>query len=207
MAEIVQGILGGVKGKVGTVIGVTWRGKSIIRALPRKTKKKASEKQLDQRQKFKVVAHFLSPLFALTSKYFGQYQGVKSRTNLAMSYHLVETIQKVGGAFVIDYAKVVITKGILNGIIAPKAERKDNTIALTWSDGVTNPLSKPDDAVTVIVYNPNEQLFYITNMQSKRSDKKQSVVLAESWTNKNNEVWVVVTNAEQCSTSMYIGKF
>jgi hypothetical protein len=207
MAEIAQGILGGVHGKVGTVIGVTWRGKNIIRALPRKSKKPASEKQLEQRKKFKVIANFLSPLFALTSKYFGQYQGVKSRTNLAMSYHLLETIKKAGNDFVVDYPKVVITKGVLNGIAAPKATRKDNTITLTWSDGVSSALSKGDDKITAILYNPNEKLFYITDTANKRSDKKQDIVLPESWTNTNNELWVVVTNEDQCSTSMYIGTY
>lgn len=97
MAEIEQGILGGVRGKVGTVVGTTWRGKNVIRAKPRKSRKQASDKQVEQRMKFKAVANFLSRLFALTSKYFGQYQGVKSRTNLAMSYHLLETIVKEGG--------------------------------------------------------------------------------------------------------------
>lgn len=207
MAEIKQGILGGVKGKVGTVVGVTWRGKSIIRALPRKSSKMATEKQLDQRRKFKIVANFLSPLISLTSKYFGQYQGVKSRTNLAMSYHLLETIKKEGEDFSIDYPKVVITKGVLNGIIAPKAERKEATITVTWSDGVSSPLSKADDKVTAIVYNPDEKIFIISDGDTKRSAKKKDITLAETWTNTNNELWLVVTNADQCSTSMYIGKF
>lgn len=207
MAEIAQGILGGVSGKVGTIVGATWRGKNIIRAKPRKTSKPASEKQLDQRQKFKAVANFLSPLFALTSKYFGQYQGVKSRTNLAMSYHLLETIKKEGNDFVIDFPKVVITKGILNGLSAPKAERKDNSIALTWSDGVSSALSKAEDKVIAVVYNPDEKLFYITEATVKRSDKKLDVTLAATWTNTNNELWVIVNNDNQCSTSMYIGKF
>lgn len=72
MAEIELGILGGVRGKVGTVVGSTWRGKNVIRSKPRKSRRQASDKQVDQRRKFKIVANFLSPLFTLTSKYFGQ---------------------------------------------------------------------------------------------------------------------------------------
>lgn len=207
MAKIEQGILGGVSGKVGTIVGANYRGLNIIRAKPRKSKKAATAKQLDQRGKFKAVANFLSPLFALTSKFFGQYQGVKSRTNLAMSYHLLETIKKVGDDFVIDFPKVVITKGILNSLSLPKAERKDNTIALTWSDGVTNALSKTDDRVIAIVYNPDEKMFFITETPNKRGDKKFDIPLAEAWKKPNNELWIVVSNEEQCSSSMYIGKF
>lgn len=207
MAEIEQGILGGVRGTVGTVVGSTWRGKNVIRAKPRKSRKKASDKQLDQRRKFKLVANFLSPLFALTSKFFGQYQGVKSRTNLAMSYHLLETVKKEGDNFSIDYPKVVITKGTLNVIAAPKATRKENVLSLTWSDGVSSPLSKADDLVTAIVYNPDEKLFVISEDATKRGDKKKEITLAETWTKPNNELWLVVTNDKDCSTSIYVGKF
>ena len=38
MAEIKKGILGGFSGKVGTVVGVNWRGKDIIRSLPKNLK-------------------------------------------------------------------------------------------------------------------------------------------------------------------------
>lgn len=207
MAEIEQGILGGVRGKVGTVVGTTWRGKNVIRAKPRKSRKQASDKQVEQRMKFKAVANFLSPLFALTSKYFGQYQGVKSRTNLAMSYHLLETIVKEGNEFKIDYPKVVITKGVLSGVTLPKAVRTDNKIALTWSEGVGGPLSLPTDHVKAVIYNPDEKMFYITEIDAKRGDKKMDVALAESWIKPNNELWIIVTNAAQCSSSMYIGKF
>ncbi len=207
MAKIEQGILGGVSGKVGTIVGANFRGVNIIRSKPRKSKKPATDKQLDQRSKFKLVANFLSPLFALTSKYFGQYQGIKSRANLAMSYHLLETIKKEGDKFVIDFPKVVITKGILNGLTTPKAERKENNIALVWSDGVNNALSKADDQVTAILYNPTEKMFFISQGSAKRADKKCDIALAESWKNKDNELWIVVTNEAQCSTSMYLGKF
>lgn len=207
MAEIELGILGGVRGKVGTVVGSTWRGKNVIRSKPRKSRRQASDKQVDQRLKFKIVANFLSPLFTLTSKYFGQYQGVKSRTNLAMSYHLLETIEKVGDDFAIDYTKVIITKGVLNGIIAPKAQRKDSTISITWSEGVSSPLNKAMDNVIAIVYNPDAKMFIISDGLAKRGDKKQDITLTETWTKPNNELWLVVTNDKDCSSSMYIGKF
>ncbi len=38
MAEIKKGILGGFSGKVGTVVGVNWRGKDIIRSYQKNRK-------------------------------------------------------------------------------------------------------------------------------------------------------------------------
>ncbi|WP_254050349.1 DUF6266 family protein, partial [Myroides sp. N17-2] len=56
MAEIKQGILGPVNGKVGTVVGATWRGVNYIRAKPRKSRKKPSMKQLLQWDKMSLVS-------------------------------------------------------------------------------------------------------------------------------------------------------
>lgn len=124
-----------------------------------------------------------------------------------MSYHLLETIEKVEDDFAIDYTKVIITKGVLNGIIAPKAQRKDSTISITWSEGVSSPLNKAMDNVIAIVYNPDAKMFIISDGLAKRGDKKQDITLTETWTKPNNELWLVVTNDKDCSSSMYIGKF
>jgi len=52
MGKIKTGILGGFQGKVGTVIGSTWRGESIMRALPKTAAKAPTESQRIQRLKF-----------------------------------------------------------------------------------------------------------------------------------------------------------
>ena len=70
MARINQGILGGFSGKAGTVIGSSWKGRSVIRGLSQlKKTSKSSQDQLDQREKFKLMVEFLNglaELFAIT---------------------------------------------------------------------------------------------------------------------------------------------
>ena len=67
MGKIQIGILGGFQGKVGTVIGSTWRGEDIIRAKPRKRADNPTEQQKLQRLKFKAVSEFLNPLRSTVS--------------------------------------------------------------------------------------------------------------------------------------------
>ena len=88
MAEIKKGILGGFSGKVGTVVGVNWRGKDIIRSLPKKSKKRPTDLQLMQQIKFKKVIGFLQPIRPVLNLYFGNRVGLKSRYNIATSYTL-----------------------------------------------------------------------------------------------------------------------
>ncbi len=75
MATFNKGILGGFSGKVGTIVGSNWRGLDVIRSLPKKTSRFATEKQLIVQAKFSLIAHFLAPLKPLLRTYFGQPSG------------------------------------------------------------------------------------------------------------------------------------
>ena len=53
-----KGILGAFSGKVGPVVGASWRGKEVMRSLPKKSNRVATATQLLQRQKFAMVQAF-----------------------------------------------------------------------------------------------------------------------------------------------------
>ena len=53
MGKIKQGILGGFKGKVGTVIGASWNGIAYMRGLAQSVKNPKTAAQLQQRAYFK----------------------------------------------------------------------------------------------------------------------------------------------------------
>ena len=56
MGTIKQGILGGFNGKVGTVIGASWKGITYMRGIAASNSNPQTEAQLDQRARF--VAFF-----------------------------------------------------------------------------------------------------------------------------------------------------
>ena len=62
MGKIKQGILGGFKGKVGTVIGASWNGIAYMRGLPQSTKDCKSAAQLAQRDFFREVQDLVGQL-------------------------------------------------------------------------------------------------------------------------------------------------
>lgn len=206
MAEIKKGILGGVQGKVGTVVGVNWRGKNIIRSLPKRSCKAATEGQLLQRAKFKLVSQFLAPLNQLTGKYFGEYQGARSRTNLAMSYQLLETVVEKDGNVEIDYAKVVITKGVLPAPTITDAKVEGGKLSANWKSDAGIGLAKEDDNMMFIVYNKDHRQFYVIDAQVQRKAQSVSASIPAEWV-KNNVVWLVIVDAKKklSSTSAYVG--
>ena len=62
MGKIKQGILGGFRGKVGTVIGASWNGISYMRGLAQSHKNPQTEAQLKQRSFFKEVQDLVGQL-------------------------------------------------------------------------------------------------------------------------------------------------
>ena len=117
MATFEKGILGGFSGKVGNVVGARWRGKNVMRSLPQRGDYTPTERQEEQRQKFRTVIRFLSPISGVLDLYFGSPQGDKSRINLATSYHLKDAVVNTAQGMVMDYAKVLISKGDLRSTV------------------------------------------------------------------------------------------
>ena len=87
-----KGILGAFSGKVGPVVGANWRGKDIMRSLPKKSKRRASAIQMQQRQKFAMVSELLNGLQPVIKRYYGSDGGLKTRRNQLMSYLLKEAL-------------------------------------------------------------------------------------------------------------------
>ena len=55
MGTIKQGILGGFSGKVGTVVGSSWKGISYMRGQAQSVKNPRTAKQMAQRDKFSLA--------------------------------------------------------------------------------------------------------------------------------------------------------
>ena len=64
MGKIKQGILGGFKGKVGTVIGASWNGIAYMKGLPQSQKDPKTAAQMAQRAFFKEIQDLVGQLSA-----------------------------------------------------------------------------------------------------------------------------------------------
>jgi len=206
MAEIKQGILGGISGKVGTVVGANWRGKNIIRALPRKTKKKPSQLQLNQRNRFKLVSTFLQPLNRLLGRYFGVGQGIKSRANLALAYHLREAVLADGENVAIQLERVLLSKGILPSLTEQTATVENGRLSLSWAADVGRSLGHPSDLLTVVVYEEQTDSFQIFDKVTTRGARSFSTALGVDQEDAVFSIWLFLTNVAdtECSTSIFM---
>lgn len=208
MARISKGILGGFSGKVGTVVGANFRGKDIIRSVPKKSDRKPTEAQALQQAKFKLVIQFLQPLKVIQTKYFGQSSGVKSKVNLAASYMLENAILVVAEIPQLIFNKILITKGELAGFqnpdVTPAAGR---VLDFTWEDNSLQGNAKATDVANVVCYNEILNEFQVFNTAATRADGAAQFTLPGYYGGLDVHVWIYFNNELQkvACNSPYLG--
>ena len=203
-----KGILGPFSGKVGTVVGANWRGKDIMRSLPKKTARTPTDIQLLQRRKFTFVSDFLTPLAQVISRFYGTGSGTTTRRNNAMSYHMKEAVVYNNPDFALLYNKVLLCKGELTGLEnATVTAAGGNGLRFDWQDNSGEGEAKATDQLVVVVYAPSGKLSYFDLSAAERSDTTVTITLPSSFEGLEVQMWLALASADGaiCATSMYLG--
>ena len=116
MGTIKQGILGGFSGKVGTVIGSSWKGISYMRGQAQHVKNPRTAGQVNQRLKFNLVLNFLQPNVPYIRIGYKSQAAKQTEFNAAMSYLVKNAVTGTSPDYALDYTKVVVSKGGLTQV-------------------------------------------------------------------------------------------
>ncbi len=133
MGKYENGILGGFNGKVGNVVGSTWKGISYMKAKPNKGNRKTSEKQMIQRAKFLFATNFIQPLNPIIQIGFRKLDIHKSPKNAAMSDLLNYAITGDYPSFGIDFRNLKLSKGSLENPEDYSIELQENRVVFNWT--------------------------------------------------------------------------
>jgi hypothetical protein len=135
MAVYSNGILGEFRGKVGSVIGSSWRGIPVIRKVPVRKETQYSDLQKQQWARFKLMTGFLRPLTDLFNQTFRNSASGMTCYNKAFS----ENNQAITGeypAISIDYSRIVLSKGRLPlGEPPTISSPEEGKLLLNWKTG------------------------------------------------------------------------
>jgi hypothetical protein len=152
MGTIKQGILGGFSGKVGTVIGGSWKGISYMRSIPQSVHNPKTERQTIQRSKFTVAVQTLKPLTSILNIAWKENIYQKSPFNAAMSYTLKNAVYNNSGNWEIDYPNFCVSRGTLTPAMGASAAVEGGQITFDWMDntGLGN-AAAADIAVAAVI--------------------------------------------------------
>ena len=175
MGKIKQGILGGFRGKVGTVVGSYWNGIFYMKALPQSYKKGRSGSKMQQ-------GYFKELITLAMSLSNEDLEFIYPRKPKGMTRRNLLVQQLASYAAVVDESKTVDLDSMVTLGNAPMTDLPAVTVAanrtvlqISW-DGVTYYRDQhPEDYPVILVANITQQrLFLVASPVMMKSSGKQS---------------------------------
>lgn len=153
MGTFVKGILGAFSGKVGTVVGSTWKGIPVMKSVSGPRKGSPTLLQLEQQARFTLMIKFLQPLTALFNQTFSSGAVGMSGFNKAFSYNVLNGITGVYPAFTVNFPMLLISKGDLPNATAPTVTSPlAGQLAFKWTDNSGIGKARATDKAVVAVF-------------------------------------------------------
>lgn len=208
MGKISQGILGGVSGKVGNVVGGSWKGIDYLRVLPASVANPRTPAQMDQRSKFITVINFLQPIKDFIRVGFKNYAIKMTQFNSAMSYNVKNAITGEYPDYTIDYTKALVSRGslapALNGTASSTVA---GLVTFEWDDNSGDGNAQSSDKALLVVHNPvkNEAVFILDGVN--RVTGVQEVTVPDNYSGDTVHVYIgfISEDGASVSNSKYVG--
>ena len=153
MGTFAKGILGAFSGKVGTVVGSTWKGIPVMKSVSGPRKGNPTLLQLEQQARFTLMIKFLQPLTPLFNQTYGNGLVGMSGFNKAFSYNVLNAITGVYPVFSVNYSMLLISIGVLpNASLPAVTSPLAGKLAFNWTDNSGIGKARPTDKAIVAVF-------------------------------------------------------
>lgn len=208
MGTIQKGILGGFSGKVGSVVGGSWKGIDYMRSMAQRRTTTSSQRQKEQQMKFGLIARFQQPLANLLAISFKSYAIKMTGANSAMSYNIRNAITGLYPDFVIDYPRVLVSRGDMPNAINPVATAAAGGIVnFTWQNNAGSGKAKDTDKSILVAYCPELSQSIYTDAGAERSVESGSLDLS-AFSGLKVETWVgfISDTGNITATSVFAGE-
>jgi hypothetical protein len=208
MGKIAQGVLGGFSGKVGNIVGGTWKGIDYMRIKPANVSNPKTQGQLDQRSKFSTVLKFLQPLTDFLKVGFKLYAIKMTQFNSAMSYNLNNAITGTYPNFTIDYTKALVSRGSLVGAAgAAAASSSAGVVEFTWSDNTGSGNAQGTDKALLVVYNATKGYAVYDTAGASRATQSQNLAVPSDFSGDTVQAFIgfVSEDGKEIANSVHIG--
>jgi len=208
MGKISQGILGGISGKVGNVVGGTWKGIDYIRIKPSNVANPRTEGQVNQRNKFTITLEYLQANKDFIKIGYKSYAIKKTEFNAAMSYVLGNGIIGTSPNFTIDYTTALLSRGSLSSALNGSVDLATaGQVTFDWDDNSTDGNANATDKAMVVAYNPSKkESIYILD-GADRAVGSQVLTIPASYAGETIELFMAFVSADgtKVSNSVYLG--
>lgn len=184
MGKINQGILGGFRNKVGSVVGYFRYGEALMRGLAGSVANPRTPNQEAARARFAIIAKAVAWCQGFINAFYPQ-QGSMTRGNLAVRTNLQNgSIQGTGTNVTLDYTLFELSPGRSNVNPANPAavQGTGHTIDFTWTDNTgVSPEVLSTDIVCVCLLNPSRGVAFYDINSASRLDASLTIAYPALW--------------------------
>jgi len=209
MARYKNGVNGNFSGKVGSVVGSSWRGIAYMRGLPKISRKPPTEKKKATRRSFSFIHTWLNPLQGLVSIGFADFAPGCTGRNSAHSYNSTKALIKTDTGFDIDYTLARFSYGSLPGTSEASIEMKDAATLLIKWDPEGERGAADSDGLMYFIYFPDKNDAVIDIGMHNRKDGLAEIPLLPEYQKQRLEVQIAFKSLihDNVSTSQYAGGY
>lgn len=206
------GVMGKFYGKIGVVVGFTWKGLQVARAyISRVANPKTTAQQL-VRTRFAAAGHLASMFLPAISVGLKNLAGSRKSTDVGEFVRLnwAKIQAATPGDYTIDYTGLVIAKGGLCGVdFGSPAFDDPLEVAIDITPNLDGYKANANDKVYIFVYCPDMESVLLPTPVS-RSTNSVTIPVPNSWNGQKVYIWGftlgnATDNKGLCSNSTYIG--
>ncbi len=179
----------------------TLKGQNIIRSKSFNRKDANSLAQQNHRSGFKLVLAEYKTLKGIVATGFPNRLITQSPFNAFTEYNMKNAVDKSGEYPVIDYAKMVITNGSYEGVIAKNAVVTENGIVVTFKSRGNVPGTLATDKVTALVKTSDGALYLAKGVRGNGVTGEISIDCPEVTKEDILYVFLYVTSSDGTSIS------
>ena len=212
MSQHDLGVMGKFYGKIGVIVGFTWKGLQVARAYISRVANPKTNAQELVRTRFAAAGHLASMFLpAITVGLKNLASGRKS-TDVGEFVRLnwAKIQAATPGEYTIDYTGLVIAKGGLCGVGFGSPQFDDPLeVAIDITPNLDGYKANANDKVYILVYCPELESTLLPTPTS-RSTNSVTIPVPSSWNGQKVYCWGftlgnATDNKGLCSNSTYIG--
>ena len=169
MGIIRRGILGGFSGKVANVVGSSWKGIAVMRALPLSVTNPRTVGQVDQRSAFSLTSKFAS---AILTTWIKPLWDRSAQSMSGYNAFIQQNVDIVKADKELIISKLTMSKGKLgatavNGTVSSSL----SSISLSWDKIPSGSYQMSTDKLYVLVFDSENKLIGSSSGVASRSDE------------------------------------
>lgn len=207
MATFEDGINGGFKGKVGSVIGYKWKGKWVMRSIPKPSNKERSPKQLINEEKLRTIQRFLSKSIEFIRKGFSLVPEIErmSAFNAAMSYNKRHGFIIENDELKLNFENLMLAQGDLENAENLQIEQVGSAIKITWDFSGSWKRGSDQSMIFLIDDSLNHAIGTASGVQRKARKEVIPLVDIPSGTTLHIYMAFIADDRKSVSNSVYCG--